>query len=116
MGKAARERARRAAEKAAPPKLIVVEDPAAPVEHELELDAPEGEAPERPPGQCPVVGCPNLGLCRHDTPDGAIWLCGRCDMVARRNLADEAHRQETIDALAAPAERQIAHRMEKAQR
>lgn len=114
MGKAARERARRKAEAEAPPKLIVVEDPATPAPPTVELVDPEPVAAELPddrvPGQCPVVGCTNLGLCQHDTANGLIWLCGRCDQIARRNLKDEADRQATIDAVVKPVEEQFALR------
>jgi hypothetical protein len=76
-----------------------------------ERDAAEAEAAAaaapRPPGQCPVVGCTNLGLCRHETPDGVIYLCGYCDIIARRNLEDEARREAILDAVAAPVKRAI---------
>lgn len=62
---------------------------------------PTVETPHAP-GECPVVGCPNLGTCRHETPSGTIYLCGRCDIVARRNLRDQANHEELLEQLSAP--------------
>jgi hypothetical protein len=68
------------------------------------------------PGECPVVGCPNVGMCRHDTPSGPIYLCGRCDIVARRNLRDKQGHEELLEALAAPLQRSALVRQKAAAR
>lgn len=97
MGKGARSRRARAAEEASGPELIVVEDrqPRPPA---MPLPPPEsGRDPEDT--SCMVKGCPHLALARHEGPNGVVWLCGRCDMTARRNLAAEAARQKITEDL-----------------
>lgn len=98
MGKAARERARRKAEAEAPPELIVVEEPTTP-------EPPEPQEFEtatvtKEPWMCRVKGCTNLALERHEGPAGAVWLCGSCGRIARRNLAEEAAKEKVAEMVA----------------
>lgn len=72
--------------------------------------------PERGLPECQVVGCPNLPLERHAGPGGIVWLCGRCGIVARRNLRDEATNQEILAELAKPLERAAALRQRQRER
>lgn len=65
---------------------------------------------------CPVVGCTYLALFRHETPDGVIYLCGRCNAIACANLDAEAHREELLEALAVPLKRMAIVREKRARR
>lgn len=91
MGKAARERARRKAEKEAPPELIVVEDPTPPEPEPTPFDP-----------SCMVRGCDNTALLIevHEGPNGPVRLCPSCGRIARRNLAEERRRQELAEEVA----------------
>lgn len=94
MGKAARERAKRAAEAAT---LVVVEEPKPRPTPTQSFEEP---TTTKPPWACRVVGCSSLALERHEGPSGAVWLCGSCGRIARRNLAAEAAKQAFADAVA----------------
>lgn len=61
--------------------------------------------PEKPASACRVKGCRAFGIARHETPAGEpIWLCGRHDVEARRNLAEEAANQQLAADLVAITE------------
>lgn len=72
--------------------------------------------PERGLPECQVVGCPNVGLETHDGPNGPVFLCGRCGIVARRNLRDEATNQAILAELAKSLERAAALRQRQRER
>lgn len=76
----------------------------------MEEATPPDPTTETPgtPGECPVVGCDGLGLARHETPNGVVYLCIRCDGIARRNLDKKAAEVRLTDALAELLEPSIA--------
>lgn len=57
---------------------------------------------------CQVQGCTHLAIEQLDGPDGPVWLCGSCAMLARHRLKDEAAHDAILDAVAAPLERAAA--------
>lgn len=69
------------------------------------------EAPTTPSWpQCEVVGCEHPMLEIHAGPSGPVYLCGRCGMIARRNLREEADREALAEAMARPFMRTAALR------
>jgi ribosomal protein S27AE len=74
-------------------------------------------APKKDPRLCMVKGCQGLALAKHHAPDGSdVWLCGKCDSTAKRNLDNEAKRQQMVDVIGSPLERTAALRAKQAER